>query len=230
MKRRHITLFVFFLICLLALEGCALYKVTEYTDLEHYGQLDGIVELPLLPGGRRQVHRAEQIFGKLFPERIEPFFEDASYYYRAKDDGPYWEILLEFTISDKAVFTDYLQTLPSMEEFHPFPYDPTYLEYEPEDNWLWLDSYELEYDEEGSGTAYYWIDAARIQKILINAEEQHIVFAALWIEDDGGSTTDEIYFFRRFQIDPIDFLRVEGDGGVLPSCPLPTPQEDKGDG
>ena len=119
----------------------------------------------------------------MFPEKIEPFFQNVQYYYRTNNYNLYYEIYLEFTIPDQKEFEAYLATLPPKDTFHPFPYDADR------------------------------INCANIQKILINPETRHIVIVCLRSSEDNITKTTEIHFLQRFQIDPQEFARVEKERG-----------------
>ena len=199
MNKDRKAIFILFLLVVLILSGCD--ETTQTTDLSEYGNLTGLEW--------HQTQRAKDDFEALFPQRIEPYFEEVEYYYRAKDLFPWYEILLEFTIRSQEDFEAYLSTLPAMDEFHPSPYLPSYLEYTRGTNYVDFDPINAEDRANGAGTEYFRIDCARIQKIMVNMETHHVVIACLWISDDGGTKTTEVYYFQHFQIDPQLFAQIE---------------------
>ena len=213
MKRIRNSLLISFVLTLLAflLSGCVLYEVTETTDINDYGVLIGQSQTRLI--GESDYEIAERDFTRLFPEKIEPFFQNVQYYYRTNNYNLYYEIYLEFTIPDQKEFEAYLATLPPKDTFHPFPYDAAYLEYSPERNYLDFSNVAEENREDGEGTEYYRINCANIQKILINPETRHIVIVCLRSSEDNITKTTEIHFLQRFQIDPQEFAHVEKERG-----------------
>jgi hypothetical protein len=81
----------------------------------------------------------------------------------------------------------------------------------PEENYLFTG---IESDEmrvkEGYGTDFDWIVSAKIQKILIDPEAQHVVIACLNIKDARIKSTT-IRFLTRFQLDPKEVERIEAE-------------------
>lgn len=158
------------------------------TDVESYGVIDG----------NNDNARAEEAFSAIFPAKIEDSFQDVTYSYKAINiDSCDFEMYLEFSLEDSETFLEYVNKIAPAEEWKPFAYDETYLEYTYSD---WYDA------DPGLSEEYFRIGCAYIAKVLIHPNEQRVITVALGVLDGGGAKTDYFTcFFDRFNIDPLEY-------------------------
>lgn len=158
------------------------------TDIESYGIIDG----------NSNNDRANELFSSIFPAQIEDCFQDVIYSYKATNIDAYdFEIYLEFVIEDSDKFQEYIKEIAPAEEWLPFAYDETYLEYTYAD---WYDA------DPSDSREYFCIGCADIAKVLIQPNEQRVISVALGVLDGGGAKTEYFTcFFDRFNIDPIEY-------------------------
>lgn len=193
-------------ICLIALAAIILsliafwifgevaYDVYETEDIRDYGKY---------PANRKEAE-VEEFLTSFFPESIEPWFEDVSYYYRADNISHYaMGACLEFTIEDDAQFTQFLSEYVEFEKCAVFSYDDRFTEYivsDPNTGALY-DEYFVSESKRDNGE--YWLYYAKIGKILFSEEDNRVIFIAIWSEANGA---DEFsFFFNRFGIDPSQY-------------------------
>lgn len=144
-----------------------------------------------------------------FPETIESYFEDIRYVYRAEEGDTYaYEAYLEFTIRDESLFLKHVNGLSVHGETKAFPYDTNYQEYIVSDI---LDLHS-QHENGNQGGKYYSIQKAKIGKILINYENNSIIYVAIGVYAGGGANTNYLHeYFERFQIDPLEYAYERGD-------------------
>ena len=71
-----------------------------------------------------------KVITSFFPEKIEPYFADVNYSYRAERGNTYaFEAYLEFTIENIDTYKEYVSSVTAGLEGTPFPYDSSYIEY-----------------------------------------------------------------------------------------------------
>ena len=173
--------------------GTVAVKQYETTSIEDYGEYKGNYD-------NKTVNKFITSF---FPEKIEPTFENVKYVYRAKRFDAYaFEAWLEFDIQDEDAFQTYVDTVTKGEQLQTFVYDNTYSEY------VIADSFELHPNAQSDidPADGYSISYAMIGKILINDEENKIIYIALGVYDGGGVRTDFLReYFTRFNIDPLQY-------------------------
>ena len=173
--------------------------VYETDDPGDYGNLMGFED----------DSKASQMFRELFPATLLPVFQNETYHYKARNAFDYgWacEIYLEFTIDDGQIFRDYIDSVAPMERFAAFSYDPDYLEYsltEPEFFLGWQRTDRKRNVIPGE----FWIDRADIEKVLIEPDEHRVIFWGFSVGKEGAfsTTSDFLFFFNRFRIDPAEF-------------------------
>lgn len=180
-----VTVIVF--VCVLFLNGSAY----ETSSLDDYGKVIGNFdnEEPL-----------EFIFS-FFPEEIDDCFSDIYYHYKAiKGDTYAYECYLEFVIEDIDSYEEFVNRYIDRNASSKFIYDDSFCE-ESISNCLWLfTSDDL--------TDVYWIENAKIGKILFSDEQQRIIFLAMGMYDGGGANTEDLgVFFKRFEIDPWEYMK-----------------------
>lgn len=141
-----------------------------------------------------------------FPSSVDDF-SDVTYYYRAqKPDSYACEAVLEFYIDDEEQFDAYYQQLAKKGEPEAFPYDSRY-DMWTVDNLIWL-------DKGHNGSPTWYTDRAKVGLILCDKERGHFCYAAIMAYDGGAATAEDLgYFFRKFDIDPVEFARA--NNGVV---------------
>ena len=157
------------------------------SDIEHYGHYTGNVDNQY----------AKEYIEEIFPEKIEEYFTDITYSYRAQNYANYaFEAYLEFTIEDKNTYEDYTNAITDGLVGQPFRYDSSYMEYTLDDE---LTVYPN--DKEACE-----IDCAWIRKVLCNPDEHRVIFVALAAWDAWEARTDFFcVYFNRFDIDPTEY-------------------------
>ena len=146
---------------------------------------------------------AWKFISSFFPQEIQDNFTDITYSYRAEDFDVYgFEAYLEFTIEDQSEFVQHIESIATADQWHPFAFDPDYMEYSI------VDELELStHWEDGREYEYPHIMEAEIGKILYTPKEQKIIYVAIGVYDGGGVTTEFLsVFFERFNIDPVLYL------------------------
>lgn len=206
MKKKNHTLSIILILTALAL--CfLLYFVTrpvEYAtnDPADYGSYITIY------GNTASV--AEKCITQFFPAELSDNFQDISYSYRSSTvDRVAFEAFLEFTIEDNLRFQEYVATVTEGITGEDFYFDQAFREFviiSPEPKFyhdsLWLGDLFTNSD----GESYYPINHGWISKILVNDDENRIIYISLGVHDGGGTGTDFLnVFFTRFGIDPKEY-------------------------
>ena len=135
-----------------------------------------------------------------FPESIDDSFSDVTYSYRAHPIDQYaFEAYLEFVIEDPALFTRHIAQIGDV-EWKPFAFDSHYMEYTISEK---MDLFDETVADDGR--TYYWMESAKIGKILYDPVEQRMIYVAIGVYDGGGTNTKDLcVFFDRFDIDPAE--------------------------
>ena len=146
-----------------------------------------------------------------FPAKIEEYFSDVSYHYKAKKGDTYaYEMYLEFVIEDTQIYNAFLADVIGDNTTEQFYFDEDY-QVHYVSNYLSL-SFALTISRNNKSEPPVVkedkskppvIDNAKIGAVLFSDAEQRIIFWALGAYDGGGTSTDELnYFFNRFGINP----------------------------
>ena len=170
---------------------------TERIGIEHYGNYTGT-------NNDAMVH---EYIDSFFPEKIEPYFSDVTFIYRATDIGSYaCEAYLEFTIEDPEIFRSYVNGIGDGAEWHPFPHDNSFMEYSLADT-IYLCMYNENTDNNRMLTSVVITDA-KIGKILYSSETQEVIYTAILVCNDSvGDTSFFDAFFERFGIEPTAYTK-----------------------
>lgn len=166
------------------------YFIHETTDIAQYGTYTGT-------GHNDYVHDYIHSF---FPDTIDDSFSDVTYSYCAKSiDQCAFEAYLEFVIEDPDLFAQHIAQVGDV-EWEPFAFDSRYMEYTLSEK---MDLFHTSASEDGK--LFYWIESAKMGKILYEPHEQRIIYVALGVFDGGGTNTQDLHvFFDRFNIDPAE--------------------------
>lgn len=144
----------------------------------------------------------EKFLMGFFPEKIEPYFENVVYKYKAFDWCDYnCEMYLEFTIADPEQFHSYVETLTEGLTAQVFPYDVKYDDYIIH-NHLYV---EPSSSSEPGNERYYFRFGARMGRILVCEEEQRIICQGILIRGCCGGYAEDYDFYDRFGIDPQEY-------------------------
>lgn len=174
----------------------------ETTDIADYGNYVGVAEK----------YQTEYI-NSFFPVSIQPEFVDPVFAFHSRTIDTYgFEAYLEFTINDTTQFEEYVRSSTAEMREGVFHFDNRYQEYvltNEETKYLYDSLFLSQESFTGEdGSTYYYIDYADISKILVNPEEQRIIYVSLAVFDGGGTDTELLHtFFDRFGIDPLDYQR-----------------------
>ncbi|MBO5078640.1 MAG: hypothetical protein J6B67_03025 [Oscillospiraceae bacterium] len=170
-------------------------RTYETTDIANYGKYIGNYDN----------QSAEEFITSFFPQRIETFFSDVKYVYRAKQLDSYaYEAFLEFSIEDEALFREYVSNATEYAQLTPFEYDSSFMECNISD----FIEFRAYFDADDVGPARYHIGYASIGKILINQSENRLIYVAIGVYDGGGVHTAFLReFFTRFNIDPGEYAQ-----------------------
>lgn len=192
---------ILLIIAILA-HGTILVKHHETTNIEDYGEYIGNYDNKTV----------DKFINSFFPEKIEQSFENVNYVYRAKKFDTYaFEAWLEFKIEDENTFQTYVDNVTNGEQLQAFAYDNTYSEYVIADSFKLHPNAKTDVDPSDG----YSIQYAMIGKILINDENNEIIYIALGVYDGGGVHTDYLReYFTRFNIDPIQYDEITSDAFV----------------
>ena len=162
--------------------------IYETNDIADYGVVKGNYDNK----------RPEKFVSSFFPEKIEEYFSDVTYHYKAKKgDTLAFEMYLEFVIQDTEEFNNFIANTVGDDICESFYYDPSYQVY-------YLSNYYHlgNHDEDRPPTIGY----ASVGLVLFSEEKQQIIFFAHGMYDGDGATVDEFnYFFNKFAIDPLEF-------------------------
>ena len=173
----------------------------QTSSVDDYGQFPG----------QSEKYMTEYI-GRFFPNELSDDFTEVTYCFTRSDIDTYsFEAYLEFTISDSEAFREHVANAVTGLEENIFSFDETFREYvlsSPENPSYLCDCILLgdHYSDEDTGEMLYYIEFADISKILVNYEEQRVIYVALALHDGGGTDTGLLgTFFRRFGISPKDY-------------------------
>lgn len=205
LKKSAILVFASVLISFFLFAGCIFQtSIYETNSINDYGTIVG----------NYNNEKPKAFISSFFPEKLKDEFSNVIYHYKSQKGDTYaYEMYLEFVIEDKQVYEDYLTEIVGNTERGSFYYDSNYKVY--------IISNQLQLAANYSADAPP-IDYAKIGLILFSKQEQRLIFVALGVYDGGGTTTDELnYFFKRFNIDPLNYKlppvvgsERRGDGSV----------------
>ena len=160
------------------------------TDISDYGNFVGNCDNDY----------AKEYISDFLPGKIESYFMDVEYSYRAIEDGNYsYEAYLEFRIDDPETFRAFIGA-DIMENSTVFSYDPQFKEYVLSER---IGLSDITISEESDA---YYIQSAQITKILYAEETGQIIYVVLGVRDGWFATTDFLCkYFDRFDIDPKEY-------------------------
>ncbi len=188
-----ITLVIILLIPFLALTSCGYIlnwpaPVYETNDIADYG----------IVTGNYNNDKPQEFVSSFFPEKIEEYFSEATYHYKAiKGDTYAYEMYLEFVIQDAEKYDSFLSAAIGDRVCEPFHFAPAYQA-------CYISNYISIQESEDERPPY--IGDAKIGLVLFSKKEQRIIFVALGMHDGGGADVEELgYFFDRFDIDPWEY-------------------------
>lgn len=192
-----ITIWIVLIISALVIFICGFAKTTQYetTNISDYGEYTGNYDNKAV----------ESFINSFFPEKIEPYFENINYSYKAQKGDTYaYEAYLEFTISDKEKYNDFIVNTTQNLNKQTFFYDTRYTEYVISDEFTPL--YSNEEMTEGISDSGVSISYAKIGKILCLEEEQKVIFIALGVYDGGLAEAEYLnVYFDKFNINPREY-------------------------
>ena len=191
-KKKIGCFFAILLVIILAFSSC-IYLLTrpapvyETNDIADYGIIKGNYDN----------ERPKAFVFSFFPERIEEYFSDVTYHYKAKKGDTYaYEMYLEFVIQDVEKYNSFVSDVIGDGVCEPFYFNSTYQAY-------YISNY-FSIGQYSDGTFY--IDDAKVGLVLFSEEEQRVIFVALGVFDGGGARVAELnYFFNKFRIDPQEY-------------------------
>ncbi len=162
--------------------------VYETNDIADYGVVKGNYDN----------EGPQKFVSSFFPEKIEEYFSDVTYHYKAKKLDTYaFEMYLEFVIQDTEKYSDFIANTIGDNICEPFYFDPSYQAYYVA-NLLHLGS--------NYGENEFFIGNAKVGLVLFSEVEQRVIFYVLGMYDGGGATTGGLnYFFDKFAIDPKEY-------------------------
>ena len=182
-------------IALLLLYSCsAMINGVWYTteDIADYGEIKG----------NNSNDTVEAFLMSYFPQKLEPYFENIVYSYKANNECSYkTEMYLEFTISDPAQFQSYVTELTDGRMGQEYPYNVKYDDYIIH-NHLYV---EPVFDDETGEENHYYRFGARMGRILVCEEEQRVVFEGIIVYNCCGGYASEFAFYDRYGIDPQEY-------------------------
>lgn len=139
-----------------------------------------------------------------FPEKIEPYFENVKYGYKALNECSYnCEMILEFSIADENQFRDYVARLTQGMTKDVFAYDESYCDYLVSNDLYVEPAHEVEGD--GNGENYFLRMGAKMGRILVNEQENKIICVGLIASACCGGYTDDYTFYTLFDINPLEY-------------------------
>ena len=191
-----ILIIVGFFVFVLLFGGAELGKTYITTDIENYGEYIGNYDNKTV---------AKQI-NSFFPESIEDSFSSVRYSYRAQIGDTYaYEAFLEFIIEDKEQFLQFVSDHTAGIDGQVFEYDNEFVEHSISQKYILTDDVSKD-DSSVKDNSHIGISRALIQKILVNENEQRIIFVCLGVWDGGYVRMDYLStFFDRFGIDPKEY-------------------------
>ena len=151
----------------------------------------------------------QRYISSFFPEKIEEYFSDVTYHYKAKKLDTYaFEMYLDFEIQDTDKYASFISNISHVignEISETFFFDSAYQAY-------YISNYVTIYESIDENRPPY-IDNALIGLVLFSEEEQRVIFFALGTYDGGGTDSKELgFFFERFEIDPLEYQE-QADSG-----------------
>lgn len=189
----------------------------ETTDVAQYGKFEFLSD-----------EDYQEYILPVFPESIQPEFEDVIYDYRAYAPwGHGYKAYLEFTIRDPEKFDTFVQSTTQGLEKGIFHFDNAYEEYvlfDEDTGWVY-DHIGLDdpYEPEDMGL-YYTVDSALIVKVLVDRSQQRLIYIYIDVSDCAFTTKDLDPYFSRFQIDPIEY-EAYTNANVSFSMPIDKPEK-----
>lgn len=196
-RKKQVFLLICSLLVIISLFLCFLLRDRTYetTDIANYGKYIGNYDNK----------SAEEFITSFFPKKIESYFSNVKYVYRAKQLDSYaYEAFLEFSIEDEALFREYVSNTTENAQLTPFEYDSSFMECNISD----FIEFRAYFDADDVGPARYHIGYASIGKILINQDENRLIYVAIGVYDGGGVHTAFLReFFTRFNIDPGEYAQ-----------------------
>ena len=169
-------------------------EYTEVTSLSEYGMIYG--------NGDNKT--PQECFDAFFPASISEEWIVDRYIYRACNiDAIGCEAYLEIRIPDDNEFCTHINQLKARGgELVPFPFHDAFYEY------VLYDRFDLASKELTNKNSGYSIDTALIAKVLVNPEENRIIYVMMCVGDGGGSNTAWLgTFFNRFEINPPAYMQ-----------------------
>lgn len=170
----------------------------ETQSVEDYGSFPGLAE-----------EYMTEYINRFFPEQILDDYQDVKYVFRRSNIDEYsFEAYLEFTFDSADAFNAHV--LDATEGMLPgtFAFDEDFQEYvvyDTDDGFVY-DHLMLEHEHYDDGEVSYSIRYAKIAKLLVNADEQRVIYIALALHDGGGTSTSFLRsYFDRFDIDPKEY-------------------------
>ena len=153
----------------------------------------------------------KRYISSFFPEKIEDYFSDITYHYKAKKLDTYaFEMYLEFEIQDTDKYASFISNISNVignEVSEPFYFAPAYQAY-------YISNYLTIFESNDEDRPPY-IENALIGLVLFSEEEQRIIFLALGMYDGGGANAEELgFFFNRFEIDPLEYEERTTPGNI----------------
>ena len=202
-KRIRLGCFIAFLVTIsLVLSSCLYFPpVYETNDVADYG----IVK------GNYDNDSPKKYISSFFPEKIEDYFSDVTYHYKAQKLDTYaFEMYLEFEIQDTDKYASFISNISHVignEVSETFYFDSAYQAY-------YISNYLTIFESSDEDRPPY-IENALIGLILFSEEEQRIIFFALGMYDGGGANVEELgFFFNRFEIDPLEYEERTTPGNI----------------
>ena len=161
--------------------------------------------------GNYDNERPREFVFSFFPERIEEYFSDVSYHYKAKKSDTYaYEMYLEFVIQDAQTYNTFIADVIGDNVSKPFPFDSNYQVYYVSNYMYLIPASRIIQNSKSEPPVMKEdkslppvIEQAQIGAVLFSDAEQRIIFFALGAYDGGGTSTAELnFFFNRFEINP----------------------------
>lgn len=197
------------LVMLIAIIGVSMHKCMSWATASADYETHDLAQYGIYVGNSEEY--MHEYIGRFFPDRISDAFHDVTYVFRSRAVDEYgFEAYLEFTINDPQYFAEYIHTVTDGLLSRAFYFDTQYQEFVVYDksNGFIYDHIQLgeKYHNGKSSQQFFQIHYAKIAKILVNFDEQRVIFVALAVHDGGGSDTAFFSeFFSRFDLDPAEY-------------------------
>ena len=170
----------------------------ETDSIENYGDYPGIAE-----------EYMTNYISRFFPDQILDDFHNVQYaFHRSNVDTYSFEAYLEFTVDSADAFHKHVQEATEGMIQGTFVFDSDYQEFVlyDSDSGIVYDHLQLGREYTEDGITSHQIHYAKIAKILVNYEEQRVIYVALALHDGGGTRTSFLRsYFERFSIDPKEY-------------------------